>query len=577
MTKKIKFLIFLFWILITSTSILFSQSDIMPIDKIKPGMKGYGKTVFRGTKIEKFEVEIISVLKNIRPRGDLILARLKGDVIDKAGIIAGMSGSPVYVNDKIAGAVAFSWAFSKEPITAITPIEDMLEIMDRKYNTNFYNFEPNMIKNYYVNNSQFNIRPIKTPLIFQGISESGIRLFQKDFEEMGFIPVAGGSAGDDIEVPEKFEPGSAVGVNLIIGDLNISAVGTVTYVKDNKLLIFGHPMFFSGIADLPLSYAYIYTVLPSLYHSFKIGSSTKIAGRIYQDQLSGLAGVLGEKARLIPFKLSANYQGVKKVYNYNIIRSYTLLPKLIGLCVFRSVETTGGWRQNNTLNFEFNIKFDNGKKLKIKDTIPGITVYDSLNSGMFLFIRPLSEILINKFNKVAIKNIEGRLDITTKIKIVEIKKILVPKKEYKPGDTVDVKIVLKEYQGKTIIKKMKFKLPPNLKDKDFLLVVSSGREAQFVDYLLSPAKYIPYNFDQLIEIINNLAQTTELALWGIIREKGVVINGERLERIPSSYFSMLKDSLETGASPVLTLLKEKLMLDYAVVGSASYRIKLKKT
>ncbi|MBN1897170.1 MAG: hypothetical protein JW827_00195 [Spirochaetes bacterium] len=569
--KKILFILIVFiW-----SSLILAQDDILPVSQIKPGMTGYGKTVFQGTAIEKFDVEIISVLKNIRPEGDLILARLSGKTVDKAGIIAGMSGSPVYIQDKIIGALAFSWSFSKEPIAAITPIEDMLEIIERKYNTNFYNIH-HPFKEYYVKDNKDNLQVLKIPLAFQGITEAGFDIFKEQFKNMGFFPMAGGEAGKDIQVPDKFEPGSAVAVNLITGDLNLSAIGTVTYVKQNKILIFGHPMFFSGSTDLPMSHAYIHTVLPSLYQSFKIGSATKTVGKIFQDQLGGLAGVMDQKAGLIPFQLDVNYQGVLKQYNFGLIKTYHMLPSLLSLCLYRSIEKAGGWWENNTLDFEFTVQFDNKSSMVLKDTIPGINLLDSLQTGMLLFLKPISEILMNKFEKVSITSIKGELKINTRIKMLEIQKMICDQREYYPGETVKARIVLKEYQGNTRSKDIEFKIPYNTPEGKFPLIVSSGREAQYVDFLLSPSKYMPYSFAHFLEIINTLSKTTELAIWSMSKDKGLMVNGEKLERIPDSYFSMLKNSLESGAMPVFTLLKEDLTLPYVIIGNTSQMIDIKK-
>jgi len=563
---KIFFIIFIFVIK------LYSETDIIKVDEIKSGMRGRCRTVFEGIKIEDIEVEIIGVLKNARAGSDLILAKLLGERIKDTGVIAGMSGSPVYISNKIAGAVAFSWAFSKEPITAITPIENMIELSKRKFITNLYNFEPNLIEE--KDNNNLNFLPIKSPLVFSGVSENSINLFKKDFEKFGFIPMAGPGIDNLQTNIEKFEPGSPVGVNIITGDLNLTAIGTVTYVKDDTILIFGHPLFFSGASDIPLSYAYIHTVVPSLYHSFKIGSPTKIAGRIYQDELFGLAGKLNQFSKMIPLNLEINYAGNYKNYNFNIIKSYTLLPQFIGLCIMRGIESIAGLLQKNTLNFKFEIFFDNNKKINLNDTIPGITLTESLNSGMLFMLNPLSQIIVNKFENLNIEKMKIKLDIVPTIKVFEIKNILVDKTEYEAGEIVNAKILLKAYQGEKIYKEMKFKLPKNLKPGNFILVASSAKEAQYIDFILSPAKYNPYNLDQLIDIFNNLSKNNELALWSIIRERGLVMDGQIFERIPSSYYFIIQDSIDKRANPVLTMLSEKLDLDYVLIGNAMYSIKI---
>ncbi len=572
--KKILFFILLFIPFKLSSA---QYTNIILLKDIRPGMKGYGKSVFKGIKIEKFNVEIVGVLKGIRPGTGLILAKIGGNkIIDKAGVIAGMSGSPIYINNKIIGALAFSWAFSKEPIAGITPIEDMLDIWKLKSPEQLDSYKNDYFKNnFFAQNDNYNLKPITTPIMISGLSENVINIFKKDFDNFNLMPMISGGDDNNLPVPDKFEPGSAVGVNLITGDLNVSGIGTVSYVDKNKILIFGHPMFFAGNIDVPFSYAYIHTVLPSLYVSFKLGQSTKIAGKLYSDQLTGVAGDLNKTATMIPVAVDVDYFKNKKKYHYNIIKNYNFLPMFLGMSIIKSVEMTGGKLEKNTLTFKYQIIFNNNKKITLSDSIASFSLNDSIrNSLMFLF-SPITAVLLNQFKKVTVSQINVNIKVEPKIRVAKIKNIIVRKKYYKPGDDVVLNVKIKPYQGNSFLKKLKIKLPYNLKDGKFPIVVSSAREQQYIDYLLSPNKYTPETFEQLVDIINSLAKNTTISAWGILRDKGLTINGEQINNMPDSYFYMYKNSLETGASRSFVQIANNINLKYIIINDIIINIKIK--
>ncbi len=541
--------------------------DTLPPDKIKPGMKGYGKTVFKGIKIEKFDVEIISVFRNIRPGGDLILAKLSGSVISNAGVIAGMSGSPVYINNKIIGAVAFSWKFSKEPYCLITPIGEMLSMLTNK---TYKDYEFGMI---YENK---NIKPVATPLIFQGISPAGIEIFSEELKNYNLIPVAGSGNIEDLDVPDKFEPGSAVAVDLVTGDLKISAIGTVTYTNNGKILLFGHSMFSSGKIDAPFSFAYIHTVMPSILHSFKLGSATKFAGRIYQDTLTGLAGKIGEKPSMLPVKINFNFFDKFKTYNYKIVDNIKLIPMLLSYCTIGAVEKTGAWITGNTLKFNVKIKFNNGKEINISRQIVSSSLPQSIKTLMTYIFTPISDFFWNRFRKIKISKIELNLKVEPDIKFAEIIGAFVTKKEYGPGDKVKVYIKLKPFRKRIETRIIEIKLPSALKEGTYMLFVSDAFTRQLVDSYLSPAKYKPYTFEQLINLYNKMEKSTDLSVWGFKPSYGITLNGEILDSLPSSYVSIFKNSVSTGALPAFFQIESKIPTNYVLTGSKTIIIQIKK-
>src|SRR2546425_2757995 len=324
--------------------ILAAQSTtFMSADEVRPGMRGVGKTVFQGTKVEEFNVELLGVLKNFAPKQDMILARLSGGPLSRTGVIAGMSGSPVYVDGKLLGAVAFSFPYATEPIAGIQPIQQMLNLLDQNSGavssprrassggfpaesptafiySQFRKLEAGtplyqlMLPQSLLASSPFgtaassaSLTRIQTPLFVSGASEAALQQFAAFFSAFGFAPMQGGGSGSaaaSLAGPAKIEPGSSINVELIRGDISWSANGTVTYVDGNKVYAFGHPNLTAGPTDVPMSAGYVISLLPNLQNSFKLAVPLNLVGAFQQDRATGIAGTLGATSKMIPVNVS---------------------------------------------------------------------------------------------------------------------------------------------------------------------------------------------------------------------------------------------------------------------------------
>ena len=273
------------------------EIDCWKVDHIRPGMVGYGLTVIHGTQPERFEVEIIGVMRKVQPGRDMILARFKGLGLEKSGVMQGMSGSPVYLEERLLGAVAYTWEFGLEPIGGITPFSQMIEFCDaarlneKKLAVN--TFTANVVAS---DATRGRMVPIRTPISVSGMSPAALEVLTKDFSPWGLVPVQGGAANADIiEENEKQElqPGSAMAVALVLGDISATAVGTVTTVNDGRVYAFGHPFLELGKCDIPLLSAYIHLVMPLQSASFKMGSALSAKGTVQADVSTGIAGSIG--------------------------------------------------------------------------------------------------------------------------------------------------------------------------------------------------------------------------------------------------------------------------------------------
>src|ERR1700681_4887857 len=347
------------------------QPAIMPLDQIHEGMRGTALTVFQGVKPESMDVEVLGVMHNVNgPKGDIILVRLHGTKPEYTGVVAGMSGSPVYFDGKLAGALAFRIGeFSKEPIAGVTPIEEMLEI-------NALDHRPTPVRaNAPAANAPANspnqsgttqtaspgegsalpaqnysnyLKPIETPLVFNGFSSETLQRYASQFAAAGIVPVMGIGSASDRKQPEPIEAGSAVSAVLVRGDMDIAATCTVTYVDPQRLLACGHPLLQFGEVDLPMTKATVLATLPSPLNAFKIVNTTETVGAFVQDRQMGIMGVPGRASKMIPVTVAMHSGAATKEFHYEILNNAKLSPLAMMATVFNALHGTNEYGEDIT-------------------------------------------------------------------------------------------------------------------------------------------------------------------------------------------------------------------------------------
>ncbi len=544
--------------------------EFMGVDEIKPGMQGVGKTVFQGTKIEDFSVEIIGVMKKVNPHSDIILAKLSGGPLEKTGVISGMSGSPVYINGRLIGALAYAYGpFSKEPIAGITPINEMLEILNRKDSEKPQDFS---LKKTAPGMGAF--QPLEIPVSVSGGNEAVLEKFPKLFSAAGLIPVAGGATATDAGF--SLEPGAAVGVQLVKGDLDINAMGTMTYRDGNKILAFGHNMFSGGGVDLPLCGGYVYTVLPSQYQSYKFASPLKTIGRVFQDRRAGIAAIIGASAKLIPFAVTIKSAGSTQKYEFEVIDHKLLTPNLIGLCSYWSIQSTERILGSSTINYDLELNLKNKPRLKRQEMFSGD---DAAGEATDILIGDLSLLLDNRLEDVTLENGQLELEITETPRIAEIQRVYVGDDIVKPGAELSLTIFLKPLAGTGFTQTAKLKLPKELPEGDLEVVVSQADSALVYERKALPGKYSPETFNQLLDLLERLPSNNEIVVSLFSTGEGATTQGEELPALPPSIVSVLKRS-KAGGEFQLTdkalVLKERISTDYVITGSVTLSLKVKR-
>lgn len=490
-----------------SINFTFSNDLFMPISEIKPGMKGTGKTVFYGTQIETFQVDIIDIVKGEGGIANFILANLSGDKIrEGGGISEGMSGSPVYIDDRLIGAVSYTWEMSEHNICLITPIQEMLKIFDLPYNSNQTTSQEYKINNslYFVreNSSKIIVKntmennniqelagreeiifyPIISPVIINGIRGRSFERLSSSLKKFNLKPIQGVYGIEKINLQEvgetpsnKIEAGSAIGIQLARGDVNIISIGTVTYREGDKVLALGHSFLRKGEVSFLLSAVYIYYSLPNMVMPFKLGAPLNLVGKIVQDREAGILAILNSYPRIIPLKIQvANIDsGLSFQMRVQLINDYDLLEPLVSNIIVQAIDNALDRIGVGTAQVEIEIKGEReGQELFRKN------MYYSPDDIAIRAVTEIPEIIDlivnNYFEIVNLTEINIDIKIDNKKKIGRIAEIVLEDSSIKPGDYLEARIKIKPFRGELIEKMLTIQIPSDTPPGEALLMVNGG-------------------------------------------------------------------------------------------------------
>ncbi|MEW5692317.1 MAG: SpoIVB peptidase S55 domain-containing protein [Candidatus Hydrogenedentota bacterium] len=543
----------MFLILFIFTSSLLAGLDD-ELSWLKIGMKGYGLTVFEGVTPEKFNVEIIGFIENAFPKQDLILIKCSGKNLEYSGIVAGMSGSPIYINGRLIGAVGYGWGFAKEPICAVTPITNILREINRSSSTPITNISSSDTL------SSVDLKPIETPLMVSGISNKTLGFTKELFKEYGFEPILGGGQINDMPADRNLYPGSALAVRLIKGDICFDAIGTVTYVDGDTIAAFGHPFLEIGKTNIPYSLAKIDYIFSSLSRSFKFGSAYKEdAGAIIGDRLACITGVSNVKSPVIPVKINVSNleSGFCDTFNTEVIKHKNLSPKLILISILEAISSSLNERSSNTIKVLLKVQLDNGKTIKLDDKFFSQDSGFSLDVLMFFLqsvSSPYSDIEITSVN-CDIGQLPGR-DTARLVEVIPTERCVFP------GDTVNFILKLLPYnQSDVILHPISFKLPDNLPDnRSLVIALKSGGEAE-------PNRPLPFNTEQYIDYFNDMPKMDQIVVELTIPSEQIEYQGKIFKNLPPTYKKILKQTNSTFNKVKFETIQYRIDLPWILQGS----------
>jgi len=463
--------------------------ETIPVSEIHAGMHGLAYTVFQGTKPETMGVEVLGILKNANgPKGDIILVRLSGEKAEYTGVVAGMSGSPVYLEGKLAGALAFRIGeFSKEPIAGVTPIAEMFEInaMDRSQGSSTVNADASVqtptrtsgpgAESFASKDYANYLKPIEAPLVFSGFSQEAMQRFAPEFARAGIVPVMGVGSVSESKQPEPLEAGSAISAILVRGDMDIAATCTVTYMDAHHLLACGHPLLQFGMVDLPMTKAEVLATLPSPLNAFKIVNATEPVGAFVQDRHTGILGEFGKQPEMIPVTLNIHGGAANKQFHYEVLNNANLSPLAMMATVFNALHGVNEYGEDTTYRMNGRISVNGYPDVTVQNMFAPsdggqpAAVMAALSLG-----ERFSGIYDNPYNVPGIRGVQLDFDLIRERRWARLEGARTDLIEARPGDEITIETVLRPYRGDVVLQQIPIHIPTSTSKGPLRILVSDG-------------------------------------------------------------------------------------------------------
>lgn len=580
----------------------FDPQRHMLVAEVQPGMKGYGLSVFSGSKIERFDVEVISILRNFTPRQDVVLIRAAGANLEHTGPIAGMSGSPIYLTDaagrsRLIGAFAYGWPMMKDPVAGVQPIQYMLSIPlyenrkdpDAAVATAGSSTWPvytalASVRGRFAQaaapaaspllSDKISLVPLVTPLAVGGLPQGTISSLSGAFLSYGLTPLQSGGAGGSKLPDARIEPGSVLAVPLLTGDADMTAVGTCTEVVGRKVYGFGHPFTSEGPVAMPMCGGQINAVIANLSTSFKLGSASQPLGTLLADQVTGIAGELGKAPATAPFKLRIAYADgtLNREYHYDAIVHPQFTPLLTSAAIMGSLSGSREMPRFNTVDFAMDIAFSDGHKVHLANLMTNVDA-----GHLFMDISaPIAAAAENPFRRVMVQSVEGSFQITEGARQAEVLHAGASRLEYRPGETVKFFVTLRPFRSVEVVQPLEFKLPDDLPDGAYALSVSDVNKFVSDEHSASPFRFTASNLDEVFTALNELvALRSDCFYLRLARPtSSVAVGRTSLPNLPGSQRQLLLSTGRSDITPFTPAVIAKVPAKYNIEGSADLAIQV---
>ncbi len=561
-----------------------NRRDVLSAAAIKPGMKGYGLTVFEGTEPSRFEVEVIDVLRNFRPRQDLILVKTEHPRLEVAKVVAGMSGSPIYIDGKMIGAYAYGWTFGAEPVAGVTPIRNMLDDLERPlpdfingwpltmprhvpHSATSTRGETHQASNRYRGTAgTYNLlehrdqlaaahqkaggaalpglTPVSTPLLMGGMAAGSIEFAGDLLAPLGLVPLAGGGAGaPEADAPTRFVDGGAVGVQLVRGDMSAMGLGTVTRVEGDRLVAFGHPMMNAGVTAMPTAVGRVLWFLASQARSFKLGMPVRSMGAMVNDRQASIVVSQTAKAPIIPVTVAI--EGVPGApdthWNFELAHEKFTTPSLIAVALGNALQTTAAERQDVTWRAESRVKIQGQRELLIDDF--GVSVGGTPDEREFSrsgLVDAIGSVFSNPWEPAFVERVDVRVNFEYRRDLLRLRgaELLTP--EVEPGERARVRLTLLPYEGEPVLRTVTFQVPKHLAGKSVKLQIEPG-------YAVAREKAPPESLTELVDGFRNPHYPPQAVVVSYEVGAGVAFRGHVAHNLPSGVvdaFNSTSNSIE---------------------------------
>lgn len=559
------------------------------IDEIHPGMEAYCLTVYKGTEIEKFGLEVLSVVRDVEPGRDAILVQGTDERFIHSGPVWGCSGSPVYINGRMAGALAYSYYFSKDPLYRVTPIKEILSAGRQKSTVNktaaagaarsilepAFTFDFSKPIDFAEINRQITagrspakntrdgLTTLPCPLIISGLPSEVCEQLNASIEPFGLAAVPGvaGAGTSNTGQPNdvRLEAGACLVVPLVSGDITMATFGTVTEVTGDKVYGFGHGFLGVGAIDLPMATGQVHTVASSVMRSFKFASPIEIVGALTTDESATVCGQIGAKAKMIPLVITVERynDAQRRVYNCQIANNQILTPLVLRSAVAGAVLMLGSLPPDNTIEYKVAIDVDGTAPVAFENVSTGVDLDEMLEES----IVPVTVLLNNPYKKVDIKSINFDIRLAAKNVTSRIWSVDLSGSRVKAGRQLDVAVVAESFLAEKKEYHCNFNIPHDLAPGKYDLIVCGG--GGYREFLMraAPYKFVPQNLESLVGAMNNLLTIGRSKLYCllVLPAAGVAVESSELPDLPATKALLLQDVKRTLRSqPHPRWLKESL-------------------
>jgi hypothetical protein len=580
---------------------------IFPLSELKEGMRGTARSVFRGSEPEEFKVEILGIVPNyIGPKQDMIIGRLSGANAERTFVFAGMSGSPVYIDGKLVGAISYSFPFAKEPICGITPFEQMVSVVEQGpaarpvatgHRTFTYaeltsNAWPPAIRNApfgtlasgFTNDSRLmaiagqTFRPIASPITISGVSQKTLDMLSPFFHQAGFLPVAAAGGGSRIMSLKAADAttllgGDSVVVHLSRGDIQIAAAGTVTLRDGNKIYGFGHPFFGLGSASLPMSESHVVTVVPNANNSFKLSVPDAMVGTMTQDRATGIYGLLGESPRMLPVKINlTTSRGRKEQVNFESAFDELLTPLIVNAGVANALSANERGIGETTVELTGEITVKGHDPVRLNRRFAG---QQALGFASSAAVGPLQALLRANFDGAEITGVRINITATDGSRTATIDRVSVDRSQARAGETIQVSITQRTESGNIFTQQVPLTIPKDTAAGQLTIAIGDGTA---VSQNSAVTQFTPRSAAELISVLNRLKRSDRLYAVITRTSTGTIIGATEMPNLPPSMLATINNDRTSGGSkPTVNTVVAEFELpadEYIVSGSQTLSIEV---
>ena len=598
------------------SQIEWDTEKFMPLSEVKKGMKGKGYTVFFGTTVEEFEYEVVSIEYNFYPGWHVVWIEGLSDNYKYTGVAGGMSGSPMYIDGRLMGAISLGYSNQRERsnICGVTPFELMVKVTQRGMQPNLsyagtqlFNlgsaaatqdygldmgasllgdgkiaeppriFDERLFTNLSDSSSQIRSAQLPLPVTLPTLNSDVMRFVQPIFDKFNFVPVQASGGGSPVK-ESPVEEGQIVGTEMVRGDVSFFGYGTITYVDGNELLAYGHPGFGEGNINMPMSGGYVHYIFPSRSRSFKVAAPTQPIGTLVQDREPAVAGIIGRHPSYIPVNVNvqtADGKGHEK--SYEVMRHRSFSPIYTGIGAAYIVDSLEFYRNDHTLNMGATITLKEHADLKTRELVYKNTYSSGGSPGfgiMQTLMLPLFQLGSNPYTKVQVENVTLDLKIEDKRRTARIQSLQMDKLRYRPGDTIAVEITLQPYLETPIIQTGRITIPKDTSDGLVMLLAGNANFHEAWQRSRAPLNFRHKNINQLVELLQRGERNSDIIMELFVPEPGLTVQGKEFEDLPPSVRSVMNTAKQVGNSGYTagtTLHIDRLSTDYVISGSGIMR------